>query len=123
MSDQPIQSYTEEVRTLIEERLRIRGATLEQSLRRAGRLLPPWARRAGHTLTQAQLHSTHPELHRRIDGAAVEKAHQSLVQHLQTLDPNARRKTLVLGILGSISFGLLTVAGALITYLWWRGFV
>jgi hypothetical protein len=123
MSGEPVTRYAEEVRDLIEKRLRIKGATLEQSLARAGRLLPKWAQREGRYLTEAQQVMHHPKLHLMIDEAQVKAAHHRLVEHLKSIDPLERRKTRVLGKLGVVSFNLILVAVALIAWLIWRGFL
>lgn len=115
--------YVDEVRSLIEQRLRVKARTLEKALSRAGRLLPKWAHREGRYLTQAAQFMGHPKLRLMIDEAKVEKAHTLLVTHLKTIDPAERRKTRVLSMLGAISFNLIVVTVALIGFLVWRGYV
>ena len=58
-----------------------------------------------------------------IDEAKVTKAHRALVDHLKTIDPKERRKTRILKLLGAVSFNLLFVIAAFITYLWWRDYL
>lgn len=123
MFDPAIQKHCEEIRILIEERLKIKGRTLAQALKRAGRLLPKWAQRDGRYLVKAQELTAHPKLRLMIDDAKVVKAHQALVDHLKTIDPADRRKGKILSLAGSISFNLIVVVAAFITYLVWRGFV
>ncbi len=123
MSGAHIETYAEEVRLLIEERLKIKGKTLDRALARAGRLLPKWAQREGKFLAQATQLMAHPKLRLMIDEAKVEKAHRDLVTHLQTINPAERRKDYLLSTLGSISFGLIVVAGAFVGYLVWRGYL
>ncbi len=118
-----VDKYADEVRNLIDARLRVRGKTLEQALSRAGRLLPKWAQREGRYLAQAAQFMGHPKLRLMIDEAKVEKAHTALVAYLESIDPDERRKTRVLGVLGVVSFNLILVAGALIGYLVWGGYV
>ena len=115
--------YADEVRNLIEQRLRIKGRTLEKALSRAGRLLPKWAHREGRYLAQAMQFNDHPKLRLMIDQAKVEKAHKALVAHLKTIDPSERRTTRILGVLGVISFNLILVVAAFVTFLIWRGYV
>jgi len=123
MTGDSVNKYADEVHRLIEERLRIKGRTLEKALARAGRLLPNWAQREGRYLARASDLMDHPKLRLMIDEAKIEKAHMSLVTHLKTIDPSERRKTRILGTLGVISFNLILVTIALISYLIWRGFV
>jgi hypothetical protein len=111
------------VKNLIEERLRVKGRTLEKALSRAARLLPKWAHREGTYLVHAQQFTGHPKLRLMIDDAKVTKAHAILIEHLKTIDPSERRKTKVLGVLGSISFNVLLVVGAFVASLVWRGYV
>lgn len=113
----------DEVRSLIEQRLRIKGATLEKALSRSGRLLPKWAQREGRYLSQAGHLMGHPKLRLMVDEAKVHKAHASLVEHLKTIDPAERRKTRILGTLGVVSFNVIVVAVALVSFLMWRGYL
>lgn len=123
MTGDYVNKYADEVKSLIEERLRIKGRTLEKALARAGRLLPKWAHREGRYLAQASQLMAHPKLRLMIDESKVAKAHTALVTHLKTIDPSERRKTRVLGLLGVISFNLILVFAALMAYLLWRGYL
>jgi hypothetical protein len=115
--------YAEEVRSLIEQRLRIKGRTLENSLARAGRSLPKLVHREGSYLALAARYTGHPKLRQMIDGVKMKRAHDTLVAHLKTINPAERRKTRILGILGVISFNLILVVAALLIFLIWRGFL
>lgn len=123
MTGDQVLNYSDEVRVLIEKRLRIKGATLEKALSKSGRLLPKWAHREGRYLAQACQFMGHPKLRLMIDESKVSKAHRTLVAHLKTIDPAERRKTQVLGLLGVISFNLIIVSIALISFLNWRGYL
>ena len=118
-----VDKLAEDVRALIQERLRIKARTLEKALAKAGRLLPKWAHNEGKYLVHAQQFMNHPKLHLMIDEAKVEKAHDKLVTHLKTIDPAERRKTRVLGTLGVISFNMILVVAGLFAYFMWRGFI
>ncbi|HCP80156.1 MAG TPA: hypothetical protein DIT67_00665 [Octadecabacter sp.] len=123
MTGDSVNKYADEVQNLIEQRLRIKGRTLEKALARAGRLLPKWAHREGRYLVQASQLMNHPKLRVMIDDAKVVKARDMLVTHLKTIDPKERRKTRVLGVLGVISFNLILVFAAFMVYLVWRDYV
>lgn len=123
MTGGQVDIYMDEVRSLIEERLRIKARTLDKALSRAGRLLPKWAQREGRYLANAGQFMGHPKLRLMIDVAKVEKAHKDLVDHLKSIDPSERRTTRVLGVLGVISFNLILVVVALISFLIWRGYL
>jgi hypothetical protein len=88
-----------------------------------GRLLPTWAQREGRYLTKAAQLMAHPKLRLMVDEAKVEKAHKTLVEDLKTIDPVDRRKTRVLGPLGVVSFNLIVVVVALVSFLIWRGYL
>jgi len=117
------ETYAEELRLLIEERLRIKGRTLDRALSRAGRLLPKWAQRDGLYVAQASHLMGHPKLRLMVDEAKLTKAHRAVADHLKTIDPAERRKTRVLGTLGVVSFNLILVVAAFIGFLIWRGYV
>jgi hypothetical protein len=123
MTGGQVDIYADEVKRLIEQRLRIKGATLDKALARAGRLLPKWAQREGRYLAQAGQYMEHPKLRLMIDVAKVEKAHKNLVEHLTSIDPAERRKTRVLGMLGVVSFNLIVVIVVLVSFLMWRGYL
>jgi hypothetical protein len=76
MNAAQVEKYTDEVKRLIEQRLRIKSATLDKALSRVGRLLPTWAQREGRYLTQATQVMAHPKLRLMVDEAKVEKAHK-----------------------------------------------
>jgi hypothetical protein len=123
MTGDSVNKYADEVQSLIEERLRIKGRTLEKALSRAGRSLPKWAHREGRYLAQASQLMSHPKLRLMIDENKAVKARDMLVAHLKTIDPSERRKTRVLGVLGVISFNLILVFAALMVFLLWRGYL
>jgi len=79
--------YADEVRRLIELRVKIKGPTLERALARTGRLLPQWAQREGRYLAQASQMMDHPELRMMVDQTKLEKAHKALISHLKAIDP------------------------------------
>ncbi|MCG6902721.1 MAG: hypothetical protein LJE68_08570 [Rhodobacter sp.] len=111
------------IASLIEERLGVRGQGLEAKLRRAGRLLPRWVRREAAQLAQAERLLGHPKLMMQTDPGALEKAYKHCESWLEQIDPAARRKERILGLLGVSAANLLIVAGLFITYLVWSGHV
>jgi hypothetical protein len=123
MTGDPANKYADEVRRLIEQRLKIKGPTLEKALARAGRLLPQWAHREGRYLARASQMMDHPKLRTMVDQSKFERAHKALISHLKTIDPVERRKTRILGVLGVISFNLILVVAALLIFLMWRGYL
>jgi len=123
MKPDNVQRYADEVKSLIEMRLGVKARTLETALAKAGRLLPKRAQRDGAYLVDAQRYIGHPKLQARVDFDKVSKAHAALVAHLKTIDPNARRITGLLGLLGVISFNLILVGVLLVMVLIWRGYL
>lgn len=113
----------EDVRALIEERLRIRARSLDRAIAKAGRLLPKWAQHDGRYLAQAAQFTDHPKLRMMIDEAKVAQAHRALTEHLKSVNPAERRVNGLLSVLGSISFGLLVLIAAVIAVLMWRGYL
>lgn len=123
MTANDVEKYAEELRALIEERLRLKAPTLERALKKAGRLLPKRAQRDGMFIVEVQGLMSHPKLRATVDEAKVAKAHGDLVAHLKTIDPKERRTNNILSTLGSVGFSVLMVLIGLMAVLMWRGFV
>ena len=113
----------DDIRLLMEERLRIRARSLDQQLRKAGRLLPKAVQRDAHYLAQAGLLTQNPKLARMIDATKAERAYANVTTYLKAIEPGARRKDAVLRITAIIALNLLLISGLVIWYLWWKGYV
>ncbi|KPP92512.1 MAG: hypothetical protein HLUCCA08_16475 [Rhodobacteraceae bacterium HLUCCA08] len=113
----------DEVRRLLDERLRVRGRSLSRQLRRAGRMLPRRLRRDARALVEAQSLTGHPTLGLMLDRTRLGAAHRRLVEHLEAIDPVEARKTRVIRLAATIALNLLIVAGLLVAVLVWRGFL
>lgn len=109
MSADTLQSQVDEVRDLMETRLRVRGKTLGQQVHKAGRLLPRAQRREAVYLAQAATVMAHPKLSRMVDANKADKAHARLTQFLKSVDPKDRARGKFLGWLGSLAFGIIVV--------------
>lgn len=107
----------------LQEKLGIKGRSLEHALSRAGRRLPRRLRARGQEIVAAQKLAAHPKLAPRIDGAAVSAAYDGLSAHLRQIDVADRRKGKALSLAGSIAFNLLVVGVGFLIWLWWRGYV
>ncbi len=112
-----------ELAELIGTQLRVGGVTLEQKLKRAGRLLPRWARRDAGLFVHAGQLAAHPRLARQIDVAALDKAEARLKRYLEQIDPDERRKTALLHLVGGIVLKVLIVGGVFLAVLRWQGLV
>ena len=123
MSGDTLQSQVNEIRSLMETRLRIRGKTLEAQVRKAGRLLPRNVRREATYLAHAATIMMHPKLVRMVDGAKATQAHARLVYFLNSVDPNDRAKGMLLNWLGAVAFIILVTFIAVVFVLVQRGIV
>lgn len=113
----------EEIRTLLEERLKVRGRSLDRQVNKAGRLLPRRVRGQARYIAQAATLAQNPKLLRMIDWPRTEAAHAEVVAWLRTIDPSERRWTRIINMAALIAFNLLLIAGLLVGFLWWRGIV
>ena len=100
-----------------------RGTTLAQKLRHAGRLLPRAERKAGAALVEAERLWQNPKLRRQIDTAAMSVHQKRIVGFLDTVDLKDRRRGVLLGILASLAFNFLVIAGVVIWWLWYSGWL
>ena len=119
----PSQDPDREIRTLLRDRLGVRGRDLSQQRRRAGRRLPRAVRQALDRLAQAEATRDHPKLSRQSDPTALSRDRSEVTRHLRGVDRADRRKGAVLGFLGALSFNLLLLAGLVLALLRWQGFV
>lgn len=118
---QEFNARLEGLQTLLRERMRLRGRTLEAQLRHAGRRLPKRQRRAGAIILGAQDWMAHPKLARVLDISQVNTAFADLHAYLDGIDPKEDRKTAILRLLGGMVLNLALLAGGLMLLLWWQG--
>lgn len=111
----------DQLASLIEERLGIRGHGLEVKLRRAGRALPRYVRREAKVIADAEQLSANPKLMRRVDLSGLDKSYRKCESWLKSVDPNERRKTRALSFLATNAFNLLVISGAFIAWMVWSG--
>jgi len=108
---------------LIHAKLGTGGSGLEARVRRAGRLLPRRIRQEAGILIEAAALAENPKLARRVDLTRAEAAHAACAQFLEHVDPVARRWDFVLGVLGSIAFGLIVIFAVVTGVMVWRGYL
>jgi hypothetical protein len=118
-----MRQMVDEVRAALQDKLRVRGGTLEKQIRRAGRQLPRHVRNDATYLAQAVALSDNPKLARMIDMAKAKKAHRNILVHLETVDIGAQRRNAALNMLASVMFALLVTGVLLLGVLWVRGFI
>jgi len=123
MDVQGLTPQIDEIRTLMEQRLRVRGRSLEAQLRKAGRRLPRHIRREARFLVQAAPMAANPRLARMIDQNRATRAHQQVVAHLKSIDPKQAARTRLLNLAGVVAFNLFLLFAIIVTFLVWRGIV
>jgi hypothetical protein len=123
MSVTTVQQMADRVAGLMEERLRVRGKTLADKLRRGGRLLPRKVRREAEYLAEVAHLAQHPKVQTMLDDARIAAAYDICIRHLREVGAKERMIAMVLGITGSVAFGLLVLAGLFIAVLVWRGYL
>lgn len=123
MTPQDIQHKADEVAALLLEKLSVRGKILSDQFARSGAVLPRRVCAKGRLLAHAAKVAEHPQLAKKIDPAAVVRAHSEVCFYLNEINPRDRRVGFVLGILGRATFALLITGAAFVGLLVWRGYV
>lgn len=122
MTGDDITTRTAEIGLLFEERLGLRGGSLDRQVRRAGRGLPRAIAREARYLAQAESLAANPRLWRQVDPVRLQAAHRIVCDHLRGIDPRERRKTRIIGVASSAAFNLLAVTALVLVVLVWRGY-
>lgn len=117
------QQRADRVAELIEEKLGIRGKSLERKLRRAGRILPRSFHRDGTTMVDALRLQASPRLSRMIDDSEVQRAFSACEKYLSAIDPWDRRKGKLVGFFAGNAVNLIAVSAAVMAVLIWRGYL
>ncbi|SEV96281.1 hypothetical protein SAMN04488515_0423 [Cognatiyoonia koreensis] len=108
MSGDLITKVADEMRTLFEQRLRIKGRSLEQQVHKAGRALPRKVRSDARSVVDALAVQGNPKLARMVDEKRIAQSGRNVVAYLKTIDPQDRLKGQVLSWLGAVSaFGII----------------
>ncbi len=123
MSAVTIIQMTDRVAALLEERLGVRGRTLQDKVRKAGRRLPKKVRAAADYLADAQAMAQNPKLLVRLDEGEVADAYDICLRHLGGVNRGERRKTALVGAVASAAFGMLVVVLLAIGVAYWRGLI
>ena len=103
MSADAIKVQIARIRTLLQERLRIKGATLERQIKKSGRLLPRRLRGDAQYVAQAAGLLENPKLSRMVDVQAVGQAATRVESYLREIDPGDLLRGRILVLLGKIS--------------------
>jgi hypothetical protein len=121
MSVVTVQQMADRVAGLLEERLRIKGSTLEAKLDRAEHRLPRKVREAVASLAQATYMVRSPKLMHQVDDETVAVAYDICLRYLNTVSPGATRMHFVIDIAVRISTVLFFVGVLFVLVLYWRG--
>jgi hypothetical protein len=123
MSAVAIQQMADRVAQLLEERLALGGRDLGAKLRRGKRLLPRKVRDGAELLAASAEKAKNPKLLAQIDMGSVTDAYDACVRHLVTIDPGARRKNTLAGMVGFVGYGILFLVLGILAVLIWRGYL
>lgn len=123
MSGDIVTTTAEDLRRLFEDRLRIKGRSLEAQVAKAGRQLPKRVRADARYIAEAVTLRQNPKLARMIDENQIARARQNVVEHLEKIDPKDRLKGRVLNWLGAISAFGITLFAVLVWVAVERGLV
>jgi hypothetical protein len=123
MSAATITQMADRVSALLEQKLGVRGATLQAKVAKAGRRLPRRVREAAGYLADAVEMAQNPKLLVRVDESVVAEAFDVCVRHLGAADRAERRKGMLVGMAASAAFSVLMVAVLVMGFLYWRGMI
>jgi hypothetical protein len=123
MSVITVQQMADRVAGLMEDRLRIRGKTLQDKVRRGGRLLPRKVRREAEYLAEVAVLAQHPKVQTMLDDARIAEAYDVCLRHLRDIGAKERFWAMILSIAGSLALALLVLGGMFIAVLVWRGYL
>ena len=123
MSAATITQMADRVSALLEQKLGVRGATLQAKVAKAGRRLPKRVREAAGYLADAVEMAQNPKLLVRVDESVVAEAFDVCVRHLGAADRAERRKGMLVGMAASAAFSVLMVAVLVMGFLYWRGMI
>ena len=118
-----VQAKADEIYELMGERLPVRGTDLVSRTYKAGRLLPRRIRKEALYLGEAAKLVENPKLMKMVDFQRVNTAFRACLHYLKSINVAARRRELLLGILGSIGLAIFVVSGLGIFVLSWRGYL
>ncbi len=123
MSATDVQQMAARVAALIEARLNVGGATLDEKLRRGGKRLPRNVRREAAYLAEVAHNAKVPKLMVQIDHARAVHAYGACLHHLKRLGAGERRKTMAMQILTGIGAGVFITGVLILLVLIWRGYL
>ena len=123
MATQDLQQHSAQIRTLLREKLGVRGKSMAAAMAKARHRLPGHVYRQGQILVAAQPLYDHPKLRQTLDCDALDRAAAGVRTHLNTIDVKDRRKGWWLGMLGGLAFNMILMVTLLIVFLKWQGLI
>ena len=123
MSVTTVQQMADRVAGLMEERLRIKGKTLQDKVRRGGRLLPRKVRREAEYLAEVAVLAQHPKVQTMLDDARIAEAYDVCLKHLRKIGAKERAWATLMSVFGSLALMVLVLGAMLIAVLVWRGYL
>lgn len=113
----------DQIRSLLTERLGLKGRSLEKQVARLGRDVPRDVARQLRFLAEAEPLMRNPRLSRMVNPEQARKARDTVVAHLKSVDPAKRRADRMMRIAAWVAFDVLVIAAAVVTVLWWRDLI
>ena len=123
MSAVAVRQMADRVAALMEERLHVRGATLEEKLEHGARLLPRRVREEARYVAQNAALARDAETLAQVDHERLAEAYNACVFHLRRIDYWGRIRRRVVVLTGALLSGVLAGGVILLLLLWWRGFL
>ena len=121
MNGETLHQMGQKVAELMKERLRVKGATVDDVLRRGAARLSRRERREAEYLLHQMRMAGNPKLLARMNDAKLIAAYDTLMEYLTGVAPGARRGGGFIGIAGTILRTLIVVGVLLAGFLYWRG--
>jgi hypothetical protein len=120
MSATTIQQMADRVAQLMQDRLHLKGRSLDEKLRRGGRQVPRRLRAPARFLADAADLAQNPRLAMQIDSAAVAEAYDRCIAALGGSGRAGRWMTWGLNRLATIVLSLMVLAALIVLVLRWR---
>lgn len=123
MADDPIIENANKISALLQERMRIKGKSLEGQIHKSGRRLPRKIKRAAQRVATASALAENPKLARQVDQTAVLADADRVIAHLVEIDPIEALKDKILITLAKFSAVLIIAVIAAIWIAHSRGMI
>lgn len=123
MGSASVQQMADRVSALMEERLQVRGKTLEDKLQHGARMLPRRVRSEAKFVARAAALARDPGTVNQVDHARLAEAYNACVFHLRRIDNWGRIRRRMLVLAGAMLTGLVAGVVVLAALLVWRGYL